>query len=288
MSDTVEDKTSAAFAAGDDKKDKRKAATPVTPEGGDVEKRPADKAKSADEAFLAILDGEELSEDFKIKVSTVFEAALLEKEAEIAEQAEIRLQKELAEQTEIILEEISDRVQDYMDIVAEQWANDNMVEIESALKVEVAESLIESMKGLLFEHNIEVDENEISVVNALEERNSELEEKYNRAISMLSESKKSLEETEKKFIVNKLSEDLSKTDMDRLEVMAEGVSYRDMEEFEEKLSNIKETFFVESTNKTHDETEYLEEELLEESSNSGGYVDPYMNMYVQSLSKLSN
>ena len=286
------------------------AADPVTPAGGAVKKRKGDVKKAADpkadnieddvktpqgsndeglkEAVERLFEGTELSEDFKTQTVAIFEAAVQEKV--IAEKAalEEKFESDLQEQVNTTVDELVEKVDQYLDYVVESWMEDNKVEVESNIKVEVAESLLTSIKGLVIEHNMEIDDEQVDVVAELESRLEESTSKYNDIVEQMIEVREAKEKADLDIAFKTISEDLTDTQVEKLRVLSEGVSYESVEEFTTKVEAIKTSYFAEQAPVAvqEDETDLLQEETAEEAEQVT-YVDPSVARYAESLGRFA-
>lgn len=284
------------------------AADPVTPAGGAVKKRKGDVKKAADpkadnieddvktpqgsndeglkEAVERLFEGTELSEDFKTQTVAIFEAAVQEKV--IAEKAalEEKFESDLQEQVNTTVDELVEKVDQYLDYVVESWMEDNKVEVESNIKVEVAESLLTSIKGLVIEHNMEIDDEQVDVVADLEARLEESNSKYNEVVEQMIEIREAKEKADLDIAFKTVSEELTDTQVEKLRVLSEGVSYESVEEFTTKMEAIKTSYFAEQAPAPvqEDETDLLQEETAEEAQ---PVIDPSMARYAESLGRFA-
>lgn len=285
-----------AKATGEDSE----SADPVTPEGGIDKKRKADKktapekaeavkeeeeveAPALAEAFVGLFEGQELSEEFKTKTVAVFEAAVHEKvlaeKAALAEQFEADLQEQVA----TAVEDIVEKVDSYLDYVVENWMAANEVAIESNLKLQVAESLMDGLKGLVSEHNLEISEETVDAVAEVEAKLEESTAKYNEVVEQMMALREEKEQLELAAAFRTVAEGLTETQADKLGVLAEGVTFESVEDYAKKLVAIKESYFTESVVAKEDATEYLEEEVVVEAK--APQVDPAIAAYVDSISR---
>jgi len=280
------------------------SADAVTPEGGNDKKRKADKKSAPEavkeeeeeiseeevaeepalaEAFVGLFEGQEVSEEFKSKTVAVFEAAvhekvLAEKEA-LAEQFEADLQ----EQVSTAIDDIVEKVDSYLDYVVEHWMEANEVALESNIKVQVAESLFDGIKGLVSEHNLQIDEETVDAVAEMETKLEESTTKYNEVVEQMMALREEKEQLELAATFRTVAEGLTETQADKLGVLAEGVSFDSVEDYAKKLVAIKESYFAESAVAQEDATEYLEEEVVEEAKAPA--IDPAVAAYVDSISR---
>lgn len=195
----------------------------------------------------SIIEGENLSEEFKGKISLVFEAALNEEVNKRTETIREELTKSLDEALEEAVTEkldtITENVDKYLDYVVSEWMSENEIAIESGIKVEMAESLMSGLKNLFVEHNVTVSEETVDVVENLETTVSELEGKANDLVNENIELQKTIAtfKAEQKF--DELAEGLSVNQVERLKVLSEKLDVEDTDAYAENLSVIKESFF---------------------------------------------
>lgn len=224
--------------------------------------------QAANEAIASLFEGMDLSEDFKGKLSLVFEAAVNEaaesKTQAIAEELEEKFQTQLEESVAEATDAIVENLDAYLDYVVNEWMEENKVAIEAGIKVEMAESLLNSLKTVFYEHNIAVDEETIDVVSDLEEQIAILESKANKAINEsieLAEENKSLRA---EAIFNDISEGLTTSQVERFRVLSEKLSFDDMDSYKSDLATLKESFF--KTKAPAVVKEQVEEEMLVEDT----------------------
>ena len=201
------------------------------------------------EDIEALVQGEELSEDFKTKASTIFEAAVYQKVMEVStkksEELEEEYQKELQEEIISFRDELTEKVDGYLNYVVEEWMKENELALDSSLRSEITEEFISGLKGLFTEHYIEVPEEKVDMVENLFDRVEELETKLNVKIEENVKVTNELNEYRKNKIVEEVSNDLADTQSEKLKELAEGVSVEegDVEDFENKVKQIKESYF---------------------------------------------
>jgi len=280
------------------------AADAVTPEGGNEKKRKTDKkdkpevAKDSEqkapqgnveggmaESIERLFDGSELSEDFKTSAVAVFEAAVHEKV--LAERAtlEEKFESDLQEQVETSVEEIVEKVDQYLDYVIENWMEDNQVAVESNIKVEVAESLFDSIKGLVTEHNLEIDQETIDHNAELEVALEESKVKYNELAEEMMAIKEAKKEADLEVAFKNVSEELTDTQAEKLRVLSEGISFESTDDYSKKLEAIKDNYFVESAPAPvaeEESTDLLQEETAEDAQPA---MEPAIASYAESLSR---
>lgn len=192
----------------------------------------------------AIFDGEELSEELREKAETIFEAALNAKVTELDEQYAEAFQVQLAEATEALTEELSGKVDEYVNYIAEQWYDENKVAVESSLKVEVAESFMNGIRGLMEAHNItipaEADSDILATLQAkVEELESQVEEETAEKIGISNQ----LAEAQQKVIFSEVTQGLADSQIEKIRALSEGLDYVSAEQYSKKLSTLRESYF---------------------------------------------
>jgi hypothetical protein len=217
-----------------------------------AEETEAEEVETIEEVVIessieSIIEGENLSEEFKNKISLVFEAALNEevnkRTESIKEELSGSLDESLSEAVESRMEEIVENVDKYLDYVVNEWTKENEIAIESGIKVEMAESLMSGLKGLFTEHNIAVDETTVDVVSELEAKVSDLEEKHNGLVNENIDLQREISSSKASKVFDELSEGLSENQVERLKVLSEKLDIEDLESYTENLQVIKESFF---------------------------------------------
>ena len=220
-------------------------------------------------SIQSIIEGEDLSEEFKGKISLVFEAALNEEVNKRTETIREELTKSLDEALEEAVTEkldtVTENVDKYLDYVVNEWMSENEIAIESGIKVEMAESLMSGLKNLFVEHNVSVSEETVDVVENLETTVSELEGKANDLVNENIELQKEIAtfKADQKF--DEISEGLSENQVERLKVLSEKLDVEDVEAYAENLQVIKESFFSDKPIvESHDVQAEDDEIILEE------------------------
>ena len=191
----------------------------------------------------ALVEGEELSEEFKEKAATVFEAAVKSRIRSEIERMEEGYAVSLEEATDTIKEELSTKVDDYLGYVVEQWMQENELAIERGLKGEIAEDFIAGLKQLFEDHYIDVPDEKYDVLEAQAEKITELEEKLNDIIEENVEKKKVVESLSRERAIAEACYDLAETETEKFTSLVEDVEFTDEESFAEKLSTLKESYF---------------------------------------------
>ena len=201
------------------------------------------KAISVKEDVEALVEGEDLTEEFKEKAATVFEAAVKSRIRSEIERMEEGYVVSLEEATATLKEEMSEKVDDYLGYVVEQWMQENELAIERGLKGEIAEDFITGLKQLFEDHYIDVPDEKYDVLEAQAEKITELEEKLNDIIEENVEKKKVVESLSRERAIAEACYDLAETETEKFSSLVEDVEFTDEESFAEKLSTLKESYF---------------------------------------------
>ena len=196
-----------------------------------------------EEDVNALLEGEELTEEFQEKAKTIFEAALRSKVYEIKESLEEQYALALSEEVEEIKSQLQERVDSYLEYVADEWFNENSLVIEHGLKTEMTESFLQGMKGLFEEHYVSIPEDKYDVLESMVEKLDEMETKLNEQIDKNVSLNKRLAEAVAEGIFEQVSDGLAHTQKDKLASLAESVEFESEEEYREKLETLRESYF---------------------------------------------
>jgi len=237
----------------------------------------------------AITNGEDLSEDFKTKASTIFEAAVsakvLSEVNQRVEKLEEDYKKEITEAKEEHLSTVTEKVDGYLNYVVEEWMKENELAVEKGIRSELVEDFMTGLKNLFTEHYIDIPEEKVDLVDDLFEKVEELEQKLDESINTSVDIKKELAEYKKAETLREVSEDLADTEKEKLGKLADGIDFEDKSQYSEKLEVIKENYFPKQQKETI--TEELENTEVEEQDSSESDVDPVMKRYVSSLTRLN-
>jgi hypothetical protein len=199
---------------------------------------------SMKEDMDALFSGEDLTEDFKTKATTIFEAAVHAKVEALREEMDAEYATKLETQLAESLEEITTRIDDYMNYAVNEWMEENEVAIESSLRNEISEEFIEGLKQLFAEHYIDIPEEKLDVLGEMAEKLEELEAKLNESVEQNIELSKQLAEEVKERIFNEVAEGLITTQSDKFKTLAEGVDYSDANTYKQKLEIVRENYFA--------------------------------------------
>ncbi len=222
----------------------------------EVELKGLQKAKEAIEKRLAsinvsedvdaLVEGEELSQDFKKKAATIFEAAVKSKIRPEVERIEEEKSQEIADEMETFKTELAEKVDGYLDYVVGEWMKENELAIERGLKGEIAEDFITGLKSLFEEHYIDVPDEKYDILESQAQKIEELESKLNETMNKLTEKKQSEDSLVREATIKEVSSDLAETQVEKFASLVEDVEFTDKESFEEKLNTLKENYFPKS------------------------------------------
>ena len=210
-----------------------------------IEKRLA--SISVKEDVDALVEGEDLSEEFKQKASTIFEAAVKSKIRPEVERIELEKTQEIAEEHEAFKTELAEKVDGYLDYVVGEWMKENELAIERGLKGEIAEDFITGLKALFEEHYIDVPDEKYDILESQAQKIEELEGKLNETIGKLTEKKQSEDALVRESVIKEVSSDLAETQSEKFASLVEDVKFTDKDSFVEKLNTLKENYFPKST-----------------------------------------
>ena len=231
----------------------------------------------------ALMAGEELSEDFRQKAETIFEAAVMTRvKAEVA-RIEEEFESKLAEQVEKNTEGLVEQVDGYLGYIAEQWMTQNEIALERGMKSEILESFVAGMKGLFEEHYIDVPEEKYDVLGEMEDKVSALEAKLNEQVAANVEMSKTIAESKRTEIVRTIGEGLSATETEKFMGLAEELSYEDAQTFETKVKTIRENYFT--TKATTEVKSVVTDAPVDTLTEEVKVADPKMSAYLSALNK---
>ncbi len=263
----------------EDEKDKKKNGKKGKKEEGDEEEDDEDLEEDFDleEDVNALLGGEELSEEFREKAKLVFESALRSKISEIKESLEIRYAEALVEEIEEIKEALNDRVDSYLEYVADEWFAENTLSIEKGLKEELTESFLTGLKGLFEEHYVSIPEDKYDVLESMVNKLDDMETKLNEQIEKNVSLNSRLSESVADGILDQISDGLAYTQKEKLASLAESVEFESEAEYREKLETLKESYFPTKMISPYAKTETLSEGLDSAQESVSGSMAAYLN-----------
>ena len=241
-----------------------------------------DEGINIEDDVNALLGGEELSEEFKEKAKTIFEAALNSKIKEIQDTLEIQYEQKLNEEKEELKVSLQERVDSYLEYVAEEWMTENQLAIEHGLKTEMTESFLSGMKGLFEEHYVTIPEDKYDVLESMVEKLDDMETKLNEQIDKNIGLNKRLGESVATGILESVSDGLAATQKEKLASLAESVEFESEEKYREKLEVLKESYFARTTNESAKEISKAQT-LSEGVDSTPAPVSSGMDAYLNAL-----
>ena len=232
----------------------------------------------------ALLEGEELSEEFQDKAKTIFEAAIKTKVAEIKEELHESYATALVEELDTIKAGLTERVDGYLEYVADEWMQENALQVEAGLKTEMTESFLEGMKSLFEEHYVTIPEEKYDVLNSMVDKLDEMESKLNEQIDRNVALNRRLAESNADGVFTAVSEGLADTQKEKLATLAENVEFESETDYREKLVTLKESYFPSKTSAPKSTSENLSEEVSTDEVISEE-TTPRMQAYLNVLSR---
>ena len=240
---------------------------------------------NVEEDLKALIAGEELSEEFQDKARTIFETAIKTKVADIKEELNESYAKALVEELDTIKTGLTERVDSYLEYVADEWVQENQLAVEAGLKTEMTESFLEGMKSLFEEHYVTIPEEKYDVLNSMVDKLDEMENKLNEQIERNVALNSRLAESTADVIFADVAEGLADTQKEKLASLAENVEFESESDYREKLGTLKESYFPTKSASTPKSTS---ENLSEEVSTDEVAVEehtPRMQAYLNTLSR---
>ena len=239
---------------------------------------------SVEDDINALVEGEELSEEFREKAATIFEAAINSKVKGIKEELTASYEEKLVEEVASIKEELKDRVDSYLEYVADEWIAENQLAVESGLKEEMTESFISGMKSLFEEHYVTIPEDKYDVIESMVDKLDEMEGKLNEQIEKNVALNKRLAESVSDVVFAEVTDGLAQTQKDKLAGLVDNVEFESETAYREKLETLKESYFPTKVAQRN-QTENLTEEAgspVETTKHS-----PSMEAYLKTLTRVS-
>ena len=240
----------------------------------------AEEELNLEEDVAALLEGEELSDEFQEKAKTVFEAVVKTRIASAKEAIEAQYEQTLVEQVEAIKTELTERVDGYLEYVAQEWINENELQVQSGIRGELSESFMRGLKGLFEEHYVQLPEEKYDVLEAMVSKLDEMETKLNEQIDSNVALTKRLSESVSDNILDDVCEGLALSQKEKLAGLAEGVEFESEEQYREKLVTLREAYFAQKP-----VTE--SQEVISEDAPVGEEHSPAMEAYLRALTQFN-
>ena len=243
-----------------------------------AEEKTVDLSADIDSLFA---DDSTISEEFKGKVKTIFEARVYDRVAQIEEETEAKYASMLEEAVEAVKSDLTDKVNDYIGYVVEQWMEENQIAIEKGIRSEITEDFINGLRNLFAEHYIDVPSEKVDLVDELANKLEEVEAKLDEEVERNVEYRKALIEAYKTEVTREVCEGLTATQVEKIKALAESVEFSTEEEFKQKLDTIRENYFPSGVKKA--DGAQLNEQVEEDKPTV--ITDTFMNSIVQSITK---
>ena len=257
---------------------KKKAAYEETEEEGEEvsEEEEITVEYSVEEDVNALFEGEELSEEFQDKAKTIFETAINAKLDQLNEQLTQKYEEAFEEEVAEMKSALTERVDSYLEYVADEWFTENMISIEKGLKIDMTESFLSGMKDLFEAHYVEIPEDKYDVLHSMTNKLDEMESKLNEQIEKNVSLNARLSESVADGIVDQVSEGLAQTQKEKLASLAESVEFESETQYREKLETLKEAYFAPKKQSTATTTETLSEGVSNDHQQYSGSMSAYV------------
>ena len=249
----------------------------VSEEEAPVAEAPAYTEISIDDDVKALVEGEELSEEFREKAKTILEAAIKGKVVEIKEVLDAEYESKLLEEVTEIKSALNERVDSYLEYVADEWFTENQLAVEAGLKEELTESFMTGLKGLFEEHYVTIPEEKYDVLESMVEKLDEMETKLNEQIEKNVSLNSRLGESVANGILESVSEGLADTQKEKLASLSESVEFASEQSYRDKLETLKESYFPTKSVSPNAKSESLSEGVDHAGADVSGSMASYMN-----------
>ena len=241
---------------------------------------------SVEEDVNALLQGEELSEEFQAKAKTIFEAAINSKVAAVKEDLEADHIKAIKEETAELRVELTERTDSYLEYVADEWMQENKLAVDQGIKAELSESFMAGLKGLFEEHYVSIPEDKYDVLESMVNKLDEMESKLNEQIERNVALNRRLAESTSDGILSEVSEGLAVTQKEKLASLAESVEFESEADYREKLVTLRESYFpTVATSAQRDNSENISEESSPSEKNVSGSMANYLSTMQRVIKK---
>ena len=280
---SIKMKASAASAKMEETEVEENAGEVIAEKSHDMEeKKEMMKKKMKEDVDALFADDSTISEEFKEKVSTIFEARVQDRVTQIEEEIESKYTSMLEEAIDDIKTDLTNKVDDYLNYVVEQWLTDNEIAIESGLRAELTEEFIAGLRNLFAEHYIDVPTEKVDLVDELAGKVEELESKLNEEIERGISYAKALVESRKNELSREVCDGLTTTQAEKIKSLAEGVEFSTEEEYTNKLETIRENYFPSGIKKANEQQLH---EIVEDGGEQKVINDPFVAAVSNAISK---
>ena len=230
------------------------------------------KADFKDDLKALVSEEATLSDDFKAKAETIFEAAIQSKLSVEIDRLEEKFNEELTAEVDQTKADLVEKVDSYLNYVVENWMSENKLAIQNGLRTEIAEDFMNKLKDLFTESYIEVPEGKTDLVDELAGTVDELEQKLNDTTGQAIEMAEELEGYKREAVIREASKDLAETQVEKLKGLVENIDFEDQETFAKKVATVKESYFTKTTNTASGEAEVEDGPVVETSGSMASYL----------------
>ena len=248
----------------------------------DLDEQFAAIEKQIEEDVDALLSGEELTEEFQTKARTVFEAALNARTEQIEKAISYKYDQALTEEVESIKSELTERVDSYLEYVADEWLKENALVVEQGIKTEMTESFLQGMKSLFEDHYVSIPEDRYDVIESMVNKLDEMETKLNEQIERNIALNRRLAESVADGILDEISEGLALSQKEKLASLSESVEFNSEADYREKLVTLREAYFPKNAG-----TQKAHSDVITESADFSQEVSPTMSTYLSTLQRVA-
>lgn len=226
----------------------------------------------------ALFNGEELSEDFRTKATTIFEAAVKSHVKDEAKKIEESVEAKIEERMETFSEEMTDKLDGYLDYVVTEWMEENKLAVESGLKTEVTEEFIDGLKGLFEDHYIDIPEDKYDVIGEQASKIEDLESKLDEEVNSKIEMSKEISEMKKSSLFTEATSELTSTQVEKIRSLSEEIEFKTEDDYKEAVATLVENYFPSEDKKA---------EIVEETTGSKKTESGEMDAILAAISKFS-
>ena len=244
------------------------------------------KEEVSEDVESLFAEDESVSADFKKKASIVYEARVNDRVTQIVEEIEGQYANKFEEAVTEIKTELTEKVDEYLNYVVEQWMTDNQIAVESGLRAELTEEFISGLRNLFAEHYIDVPEEKVDLVDELATRVEALESQLDEEMERGMEFAKALVTARQNEITSEVCEGLTDTQEEKIKTLAEGVDFSTEDEFRDKVKTIRENYFPSEVKQADEET--LNEKVETDADKKVVSSDPFVNAVSKAISQTKN
>lgn len=230
----------------------------------------------------ALFSGEELSEEFKEKASTIFTSAIHERISETYVELSEAFDEKMVEETKKLTESLTEKVDDYLNYVVKEWMTENKLSVDRGIKADIAEALIGDLRTVFETHNVSLPDEKLDILEQVTEKAENLQSKLDEQVEKTIELAKTITEHRCSEAFAEVSSGLVDTEIEKLRSLAEGIEFEDIDQYQEKLEVLKESYF----NKDNPDASNYEEDVVDDNENRKP-ISPLMERYAGAIGRLN-